>query len=87
MVVVPVMVGERTDLELPSRLLPCGVWGTVGHRCAVVELGRWSGRGWSLVGPSLGLRAAPAAECCVETHRNVGEAGGTVSRWQFYHDV
>ena len=36
------------------------------------------GRGWSGVEPSLGLRAAPAAEGCVKTYRNVGEAGGIV---------
>ena len=67
----------RCGLELSPRLVPCGEWGAVGHRLPVVELGR-ARSGVGRVRLGLGLRAAPAAESCVKTYRNVGEAGGIV---------
>ena len=30
----------ENGIELYTRLVPCGEWGTVGHRCPVVELSR-----------------------------------------------
>ena len=74
-------------IEPTSSYLPTCCPVASGVRSDIGWTGAGVGRGRAGVEPSLGLRAAPAAEGCVKSYRNVGGGGNRRTVRRYYHVV